>query len=377
MAKTKKTVSKSRRTIYTVLIIIVAIISYFTEENITGNNNGKSAKSHGRHYQTIKVPNNSDTTQLVVMFYNLENFFDTINDPDNRYDNEYIPSGEKQWNTQRYLTKIHHLAQVFSNANKKELPDLIGVCEIENRRVLEDLLKYSGLKSYGYGIIHEESSDVRGIDLALIYNPNEFTPIEHKKIDIYYSSHRARTREILYIKGIIKNGDTLHIFLNHWKSRLSRGDEDSEYKRIAAAKSLKKAVKAVLKQNPNARIIIMGDFNDEPTNKSISQALGAKGYVKPSTFLFNAMYAADKNGEGTYNYKHKWLMFDNIIVSPNLTDHTQNLYLQGDGKVLKLDFLITEDSRGNEAPFRTFKGSKYLGGYSDHLPVEIVLKVKY
>ncbi len=374
MARKTKSSQKNqtvKRIIYILLIIILAVISYYAKKN-------KSNTSDRADNQRVEFARASktDTTQLVVMFYNLENLFDTIDDPHNHYDNEYTPTGEKHWNTKRYLLKLRHIARVILDANKNEAPDLIGVCEVENRQVLEDLINKTPLKNYGYGIVHRETKDIRGIDLALLYKKAEFQPLEVKQFPIYYSKRPARTRQILYIKGILKNGDTLHIFLNHWKSRLSRGNSDSEYKRIAAAKSLKKAIKQVLKQNPDARIIIMGDFNDEPTNKSIKQALGAKGQYKPGIFLYNAMYAADSRKEGTYVYQGKWLMFDNIIVRPILLDTTQNLYLEDDGRVLKLDYLVTY-KRGKPTVNRTFKGEHYLGGYSDHLPVEVVLRVKY
>ena len=360
---------------YTILIIILAILAYYSKskQHPKASVKGDSYQQANNFTAAVKT----DTTQLTVMFYNLENFFDTLDDPHNHYDNEYTPNGSKHWNTKRYLTKINHIAQVILDANKDETPDLIGVCEVENRKVLEDLISHSALKNLRYAIIHRESKDIRGIDLGLIYKTSEFKPIKVEKFPIYYKKGRpARTREILYIEGILKNGDTLHIFLNHWKSRLSRGNSNSEYKRIAAAKSLKKVVKQVLKQNPKARILIMGDFNDEPTNKSIYQALGAKGVYKPGIFLYNEMFRADSQGQGTYLYQNKWLMFDNIIVTPVLLDITQNLFVEGNGKVLKLNFLVTK-RKGKEYVNRTFKGKKYLGGYSDHLPVELVMKVKY
>ncbi len=362
-----------KRISYIVIIIILSILAYFTKSKDSKTTGKAKYQQNTNFTAAIKT----DTNQLTVMFYNLENFFDTLDDPHNHYDNEYTPNGTKHWNTQRYMTKINHIAKVILNANKDETPDLIGVCEVENRRVLEDLISKSPLKNLHYAIIHRESKDIRGIDLGLIYKTSEFKPIKVEKFPIYYKKGRpARTREILYIEGILKNGDTLHIFLNHWKSRLSRGKSNSEYKRIAAAKSLKKVVKQVLKQNPKARILIMGDFNDEPTNKSIYQALGAKGVYKPGIFLYNAMFKADSQGQGTYLYQNKWLMFDNIIVTPILLDTTQNLYVEGNGEVLKLSFLVTK-RKGKEYVNRTFKGKKYLGGYSDHLPVELVMKVKY
>ncbi len=360
-----------------IILILVALILYILEKPTEKNTRSQHPTNKQTSQDFVKPPRNSDTTQLVVVFYNLENFFDTINDPKNRYDDEYTPNGSKHWNTKRYLTKINHLSKVFAAANPKELPDLIGVCEVENKKVLQDLVKYGVLK--GYGIVHRESHDVRGIDVALLYKPSEFQPIAVKQIKIYYKPNRAaRTREILEVEGLLRNHDTLYVFVNHWKSRLSRnGKNNSEYKRIAAAKCLKKAINSILKQNPNARILVMGDFNDEPTNKSLLKALDAKDTITSKKDLYNLMFAAKKQGKGTYYHNH-WLMFDNIIISQSLLNHNSNLYAEGNGHVIEKKFMLYYNKHDKQwEPLRTFAGSKYLAGYSDHLPVTAVFKVKY
>jgi len=363
---------KSKKSIaYIIFIIIVILVFYYLKSTEREGELGDDMS-----FTTISNGNN-DTTRLIVMFYNLENFFDTIDDPSNRYDNEYTPSGSKQWNAERYFRKIKHLEKVFVNVDPMEVPDLIGVCEVENRKVLEDLVNNTALK--GYKIVHYESKDMRGIDLALLYDPSEFKVLESKKLDIYYKPNRpARTREIVYIKGQTRNGEVLYIFLNHWKSRMSRKKgETSEYKRVLAAKSLKKAVHKILENDPNAKIIIMGDFNDEPNNKSLAQVLNAKQVPKRKTDLYNAMWSLDNQGKGTYFHAHQWLMFDNIILSGNFVLNGSNLLPEGDGKVLYKNFMLKENRKHEKYPLRTFDGSKYLGGYSDHLPVYIILDVKY
>ncbi len=371
MAQKGKKQTKKKSIWYTLLVILIIIASYYLKSTKT-----KTPKHYKQTFTNEYVGKN-DTTRLIVMFYNMENFFDTIDDPKNRYDNEYVPTGKKHWDTKRYMTKIKHLGQVFANVDPKELPDLIGVCEVENRRVLDDLVKNTALK--GYKIVHYESKDMRGIDLGLLYDPTEFKVLESKKIDIYYKpNHPARTREIIYIKGQTRNGQILHIFLNHWKSRVARrAGEQSEYKRVLAAKSLKKAVKAVLAKNPDADIIIMGDFNDEPTNKSIAQALGAKAKPNKVTDLYDVMIPLDKKDKGTYFHEHKWLMFDNIILSGGFVLDHSKIVPEGSGHVLAKPFMLKENRKHEAYPLRTFDGSRYLGGYSDHLPVYEIFDVKY
>ena len=370
MAQKSKT--KSKKSIwYTIALIILILISYYLKS--TKSNETKP----DRQTFSSEFSGKNDTTRLIVMFYNLENFFDTIDDPKNRYDNEYVPGGKKHWNTERYMTKIKHLGKVFLNVDPRETPDLIGVCEVENRHVLEDLVNNTALK--GYKIVHYDSKDMRGIDLGLLYDPTEFKVLESRKIDIYYKpTHPARTREIIYIKGQTRNGEILHIFLNHWKSRVARrAGEQSEYKRVLAAKSLKKAVKQILDKDPDAKIIIMGDFNDEPTNKSIYETLKAREKPTKTTDLYNVMLPLDREGKGTYYHDHQWLMFDNIILSGGFVlDHSKIVPEDG-GHVLDKDFMLRKTSRGNVYPLRTFDGSHYLGGYSDHLPVYEVFDVKY
>ncbi len=363
---------KSKNNIwYTIAVLIIILVSYYLKST-----KNEETVSHNQPFSDEYVGKN-DTTRLIVMFYNLENFFDTIDDPDNRYDNEYIPNGKKVWNTERYMTKIKNLGQVFVNVDPVEAPDLIGVCEVENRQVLEDLVNNTALK--GYKIVHYDSKDMRGIDLALLYDPTEFKVLESKKIDIYYKPNRpARTREIVYVKGQTRNGEILHIFLNHWKSRVSRrAGEESEYKRVLAAKSLKKAVKAILDKDPGAKIIIMGDFNDEPTDKSLYQTLKATEKPAKATDLYNVMLPLDKEEKGTYYHDHQWLMFDNIILSGGFVMDNSKIIPEDGGHVLYKDFLLRKTSRGNIYPLRTFDGSKYLGGYSDHLPVYEIFDIKY
>ena len=367
---------KSKKSLwYTAILIIAILLSYFFKA--VDNSDKHHDNGMNKHVFHSVSRGKNDTTRLIVMFYNLENFFDTIDDQHNHYDNEYTPNSKKHWTSKRYITKIKHLGQVFVNVDTAELPDLIGVCEIENRHVLEDLVNKTVLK--GYDIVHYESKDIRGIDLGLLYDPSEFKVLETRKIDIYYKpGHPARTREIVYIKGQTRNGQILHIFLNHWKSRLSRHKGNtSEYKRILAAKSLKKAVYSILKKDPTANIIIMGDFNDEPMNKSLAQVLGAKDKTQYSRELYNAMWPLDEQGKGTYFHDHKWMMFDNIILSGAFLSDNSRLVPEGNGHILMRDFMLKQNRNHEHYPWRTFSGSHYLGGYSDHLPVYIIIDVRY
>ena len=208
---------------------------------------------------------------LTIAFYNVENLFDTINDP-NTKDDDFTPNGQKNWTSERYEKKFLNISKVLSSINPDEIPDLIGLVEIENKTVLEDLINTQALINNKYEIIHEESPDMRGIDVGLIYNPSEFKYLSHKKIPINIKGYKVR--DILYTKGIINTSDSLHIFVNHWKSR-SGGQEKTEPNRIVCAQTLRNEIDSILQLNCNAKILILGDLNDEPKNKSIFEVLKA------------------------------------------------------------------------------------------------------
>lgn len=321
------------------------------------------------------------TNNFTVVFYNVENLFDTIDDPYNKKDNDFLPYGTKNWTKKRYQKKLYDISKVLCSINKNELPEIIGLCEVENKTVLKELIKQPNLEQGKYEIIHEDSPDYRGIDVALLYRKDEFQYLLHKTFPVIYSSDKYSTaRDILYVKGIASNTDTLHIFINHWKARLG-GPEKTESKRIFAAKILREKVDSLFILNPYSNIIIIGDFNDNPTNKSLNITLNATNKRENTTKneLYSLLY--DKyslNNEGTFAYKGKWDMLDDIIVSQNLLKDKKGYRISyEDGQIFKPQWLLHKNkTTGALSPNKTYLSSKsyiYFGGYSDHLPVYVIL----
>lgn len=305
---------------------------------------------------------------LTVVFYNVENLFDIRNDMGER-DGEFTPEGANKWTEDRYQKKLEDLAKVLSSVNKKEMPEIIGLCEIENRKVIDDLVKTSLMKDGDYEIEHFESPDFRGIDCALLYRPDEFKVIKSYPVKIAFADDLAyTTRDILYVKGETRNKEEFHIFVNHWPSRIG-GLEQTEPKRVAVAQLLKSKIDSVLKVNPRANILVMGDMNDEPSNKSISEVLAAKSPEIKNAALVNLMYPDHSNKKGSYNYRGTWNMLDNIIVSAGLLDNNGFQCIEKQGFVFHEKWMEYEDKTNGITPNRTYGGPNYYGGVSDHFPV--------
>jgi predicted extracellular nuclease len=324
--------------------------------------------------QDLSQTKNSTT----VVFYNVENLFDIIDDPATK-DEEFTPESLKKWDNEKYEKKINDLANVLSSINENELPGIIGLAEVENDNVLEALVSSSKLKKGNYGIVHYESKDERGIDVALLYSKNQFKLIESKPIPVVFGFDIVDvTRDILYVKGVTNDGKTCHIFVNHWPSR-TLGEQESEIKRITAAVTLRKEVDNILNYENDARILIMGDFNDEPTNKSLLQILNATNKRKNinNRDLYNLMYDIHNIGTtGTITYQNAWQVFDQIIVSPALLKKGNGYYVNfDDGRIYSNEsMLFTNPETGFKSPDRTYGGDSYYGGVSDHLPVYVVIK---
>ncbi|MFN3916780.1 MAG: endonuclease/exonuclease/phosphatase family protein [Flavobacteriales bacterium] len=308
-----------------------------------------------------------------IVFYNVENLFDTIQDL-SKNDNDFLPNTKKKWNTERYQKKIHDLARVIHEINPKKHPIIVGLCEIENKNVVHDLIKSGELAKSDYEIIHRDSPDERGIDVALIYKTSVFKPIHQSFINIYLpQGPRTATRDIVYVKGVILQ-DTIHVFFNHWPSR-SGGQEQSEPNRIFAATQLKIRVDSLFKINPQSKIIIMGDMNDYPDNKSVYEILRAKEISHSgSPELINLTYSLHKKGKGTYFYKGEWGVLDNVIVSSGLLKSKKGLKAK-EAKIFSSEWMLYTNKKGEKSPNRTYGGNEYYGGVSDHLP--IVLKLTY
>jgi predicted extracellular nuclease len=328
-----------------------------------------SANLYGQ--STTKIPKKN----LMVAFYNVENLFDTIDNP-NKIDNEFLPNGKKEWNSIRYWDKVDKLAQVLSSLSDQKLPDIIGLCEIENQAVVEDLAKSPALKKAKYTIVHYESPDARGIDVALLVAKKKQKVLYTRPILVHLpQDKRFKTRDILYVKVYNKQAkDTVHIFVNHWPSRRG-GMKKSAHKRKAAALALKTVTDSLQNQNPKVNIIIMGDFNDETDNESIMQVLNALPPIenpknnKPT--LTNLAFELDSKGKGSYyySYKKQWNMLDQIIISNHMLQPSASIRaLSTQQQIFQADWLLYTSKSGVKSPARTY-GRSYYGGYSDHFAV--------
>lgn len=310
--------------------------------------------------------------EYTVVSYNIENLFDTVDDP-KVPDEEFLPASEKKWDNEKYQKKLADIARVISEVNPLELPEVVGLVEVENQQVLEDLVNTGKLKGK-YAIIHEESPDYRGIDVALIYRKDAFREITHEVLPVTFPDDpEFKTRDILHVTGKIKN-KTVHVFVNHWPSRIG-GEDKTEAKRILAASVLKKKVDELYAADPKAQIIIMGDMNDEPANKSLMEALGAES-SDSKALLVNLMMPDDANGKGTYFYSGNWNMLDNMVVSKSVLKGKGMLVEGQKGNIFSNDWMIFTNKNGDKTPNRSYVGNKYVGGVSDHFPVYFKMIVK-
>ena len=319
--------------------------------------------------------------QYTVMFYNVENLYDTLKSPNVR-DEEFLPDAPKQWNSAKYWEKISHVSEVFYNiaAIAKTFPTIIGLSEIENRNVLEDLVAHERINKANYQIAHFDSPDLRGVDVALLYRPDQFAYEGSAPIrTIVPSFPNFKTRDILLVWGTIE-GEPFSVFVCHWPSRRG-GSQSSEYLRVGAAQTVRNAIDSVLLIRPDSKIIVMGDLNDDPVDKSIYEVLGAKGKEKEVTTyssLFNPFHEMFKRGFGTLAYNDAWNIFDNIIVNGRLLNG-EGLRLKKPngakyyGNILNSSFLRQQTGQFKNYPLRTYVGDTYMGGYSDHFPVFIYI----
>lgn len=298
-----------------------------------------------------------------LMFYNVENLYDTIDDPLTD-DGDFLPTGELQWNSPKYKLKLKNLSHVIADAGG--LPDIVGLCEIENETVLTDLVKEEGLKPANYGVVTYNSPDERGIQTALLYKTTSFT-VQHKEpIKVTFPFEDDKTRDILYVAGKLANKQTLHLFVNHAPSR-REGQDITERRRVYVASLIRAKVDSIIKAEPNANIIVMGDMNDGPTDKSLAETLGANAVWEKTSpaGLYNLMTALKAKGKGTHKFKGEWECLDHFIVSGNLLSPT----MAANAEILENAYLLDDDPKGGKRLARTYAGDKYLGGYSDHLPI--------
>jgi len=311
-----------------------------------------------------------------IGFYNVENLFDTI-DIDGKADEEFTPQSKKKWNTERYFKKLNDLAKVVDGMN---YPAILGLCEVENATVIRDFITETTLKNHDYGYVHFDSPDFRGIDVAMIYQKRIFQVLDSETIEINFpksiiGEEKYTTREILHVKGIFAKRDTLHLYINHFPSRRG-GLKASEPKRTYVAEQLMKSINDVFSKNKNANVLLMGDFNDEPDNNSITKTIGAKNLPDNSSdpSLVNCAAELDLMKKGTYNFRGNWNMLDQIIVSDAMLQTNGKLKI-GEFQIFQKEWMMYKSDKYGLTPNRTYGGPNYYGGFSDHLPVFVEIKV--
>ncbi len=307
--------------------------------------------------------------EAVVMFYNVENFFDPDDDPATE-DEEFTPAGKNKWTRQRLEKKRNAIAKTIIAAGEGNHPVLVGLCEVENYRVLQQLTEQTALARIGYDIVHRDSPDPRGIDVALLYRKSRFRLLEQH----FRPITGLPTRDILYAKGVLDGRDTLHVLVNHWPSKRG-GEQQSLSRRMTVARLTKQLCDSIFQASPAANVILMGDFNDTPGGHAIAEGLQARppDSLAGNPYLYNLMLPLWKSGKGSYKYKGEWELIDLFFVSGNLLHPASPLRCVRT-QIFTPGFLLTDDTTYyNKKPFRTYEGPRYLGGMSDHLPVALVL----
>lgn len=311
----------------------------------------------------------SKDNKQCVAFYNIENLFDIYND-ENRNDENFSPTAEKRWTLKRYKNKLRKIGYAISNIGRKQTnahPAIIGLAEIENEAVIKDLIASKHLTEYPYSYVHYDSKDERGIDVALLYDNKKFNVLHsevfefsfHEEDDIDY------TRDILLVNGLFL-GEEINFIVNHWPSRRS-GNIETEHKRLAAAAYLEMVITKIKTDKPDAKIIVMGDFNDDPASKSVKQLVSNQG-------LFNPMETLISIDRGTTVHNKKWNLFDQIIITHNFFERKAKAFRYVNADIYDADFLKQYDGKYKGTPYRTYVGKRYKGGYSDHFPVFMILK---
>ncbi|MCC6460140.1 MAG: endonuclease/exonuclease/phosphatase family protein [Saprospiraceae bacterium] len=313
-----------------------------------------------------------------IGFYNLENLFDTLDNPDIN-DADFLPGGRLHWDNDKYWKKQANMAKVISQLATDKTPDgvaILGVAEIENRVVLEDLVRQPALKDRNYQIVHFDSPDERGIDVGLLYQPKYFTVLSARALPVTLPEKDSSfdfTRDVLYVAGQF-DGEPLHVFVNHWPSR-SGGESASAWRRAEASRVCRVVVDSLLQTDPNAKIMVMGDLNDDPNNKSVAQVMRAvRSADKMKTGeLYNPMYDMFLNGDGTLAYRDAWNLFDQVIVSKGFVWKKAGGWQFFKPAVFRQPWMFQEEGAFRGYPLRTFVGDIFLNGYSDHLPVYLFL----
>ena len=321
-----------------------------------------------------------DSCSLLISFYNVENLYDPDNDS-LFWDDDFTPEGLYHWTYGKYVKKVNNIAKVLIAMGEGEPPDIAAMAEVENDRVFQRFCYRSPMQKFNYGYVHFDASYSRGVETGLLYRKNHVQIVHKEAIAVVFPFELAtKNRDILYVVAKTLCGDSLHLFVNHWTSRYG-GYGATVPKRNYYAQVLRQRVDSLLNLNPAAKIIIMGDFNDYPTDESMSRTLGASDRAQTDTAsLYNMMYKFLKmNNIGTHKHEDFWGCLDQIIVSPSLIDSSfSGIHIVGgEAHIFKEDFMVVPDEKyGGYKVFRTFLGPRYIGGYGDHLPVFIELKIE-
>lgn len=318
-----------------------------------------------------------DYRSVIIGFYNLENLYDTVNNTRTN-DEEFLPKGVRNYNTPIYFDKLNKLATVISQIGVDINPDgpaILGVAEVENDTVLNDLVRQKLIEKRGYKIVHYDSRDIRGVDVGLLYNPKYFKVEASDKLFVQLpggSKDAYYTRDILWVKGQL-DGETVHIYVNHWPSR-SGGEQRSAPARNAAAQVCRDHIDSIAKLEPNAKVIVMGDLNDDPTNESVAKIINAKAKERdvPKGGMFNPWTELYKKGIGTLAYQDAWGLFDQIIISQPFLDKGQSGFFFYQQHIFNREYMVENNGRYKGYPMRTWDGNSYRGGYSDHFPTFLV-----
>ena len=323
-------------------------------------------------FQDAKRGNN----QVRVAFYNVENLFDYFNDSTTS-DEDFTPLGERHWTKKRYQDKLNSIAKAIVALGGWEPPAIVGLCEVENRYVLESLVNFTQLKSIGYQIVHQDSPDQRGIDVAVLYRPQKIELINYEYYSINFPQEPShKTRDILHFVSKLPNKDTLHYLVNHWPSKFG-GEFETQPKRMYVATFLRQKLDSLLTLNSASNIVVGGDFNDDPEAKSIIDGLRLQSdRNKEAVHFTNLMYPI-RHAMGTHSFENKWSLLDQFIVSTNLlTVGNPTTVHRNTAVIFDMEWLLVRGATGALRPLRTFQGPMYIGGFSDHLPIYLDLIMK-
>jgi predicted extracellular nuclease len=314
----------------------------------------------------MKKPSSTYT----LAFYNIENLFDIENDPLTN-DDDFLPTSAKRWTHKRYENKLRKIGDVISKIGEEDIEDapvIVGLAEVENKKVLSDLVESENLIDEKYSFVHYNSSDERGIDVALLYKSDYFELENSETYSVYLQAEtgeRDYTRDILLVQGKLNN-QSINIIVNHWSSR-REGEKETEHKRLAAANKVNSIINKLKKEDEKAKIIVMGDFNDNPNNSSVE-------LLEEKSHLFNPFKTIWSKDKGSLNHDFEWNLFDQILFSTNFFDRSNGVLSFDVADIYDDKSLTQYHGKYKGQPYRTYVGKKYKGGYSDHFPVYIQLK---